>query len=71
MTNTCRTCKNWTNWKKTTGAISDPLSTTPSWDAKTAVLGRCVLTNKLVRGDMAVCEQYNGSEPVEMHAVVH
>jgi len=73
MTESCRTCKNWTNWKKTNEAISDALSKTPTWDAKTAVLGRCTITNKMTRGDTPICDKYIPSAlaEIEMKAAIH
>ena len=68
MSECCRTCKNWTNWKKSHEAISDALSPTPSWNVKTAILGRCILTNKMMRGDAIACEQYS-PQAIEMKAV--
>ena len=58
MSNTCRTCTEWVNWKKTNETMADPLRSTPAWNAETAVLGRCRLTDKMSRGDVSACSQY-------------
>ena len=69
MVESCRNCKNWTNWKKSHEAVSDALSKTPTWDAKTAVLGRCTVTNKLTRGDAPICDKYSTTENEVLIAV--
>ena len=60
MSNTCRNCNEWINWKKTNETMADPLRSTPSWNAETAVLGRCRLTDKMMRGDTDACGKFRG-----------